>query len=196
MEQRGAEILILSAPSGAGKTTLAGKVLARFSEFEFSVSATTRPPRSYEKEGVHYHFLTEERFRALIDEDGFIEWEEVYPGRFYGTLRSEIDRILGTGKFPVLDIDVEGGVHVKEDFAQRAMAVFVQPPSLEVLEQRLRNRQSDSESDIRTRVSKAEHELSYADKYDFVVVNDDLDRAAEELEQLIRAQFQLHLIQP
>lgn len=196
MEQRGAEILILSAPSGAGKTTLAGKVLSRFSEFEFSVSATTRPPRSYEKEGVHYHFLTEERFRALIEEDGFIEWEEVYPGRFYGTLRSEIDRILGEGKFPVLDIDVEGGVHVKQDYGQRAMAVFVQPPSLEVLEERLRNRQSDSESDIQQRVSKAELELTYADKYDFAVVNDDLDRAAGELENLIRSQFRLPLIHP
>lgn len=196
MEQRGAEILILSAPSGAGKTTLAGKVLSRFSEFEFSVSATTRAARSYEKDGVHYHFLSTARFQALIEADGFIEWEEVYPGRFYGTLRSEIDRILSNHQFPVLDIDVEGGLHVKQEYAQRALSVFVQPPTLDILEQRLRNRRSDSEADIRQRVAKAESELKYAEKYDFVVVNDDLTRAADELEAIVRTEFQLPPIHP
>lgn len=191
MDQASGHILILSAPSGAGKTTLAGKVLSSFPEFEFSVSATTRPPREYEKQGVHYHFLKQAEFEKLISEGGFLEWEEVYPGRYYGTLRSEIGRILDKDHFPVLDIDVEGGVHIKNDFGDRAVSVFVNPPSLEALEERLRKRQADSEEDIQQRIKKAAHEMSYAPYYDHIVVNDDLDRAAEDLEAIIRKYFRV-----
>ncbi len=192
MVHSGGQILILSAPSGAGKTTLAGKVLSQFPQFEFSVSATTRPPRHYESDGEHYYFLTQEAFRKLIDQDAFLEWEEVYQGRFYGTLRSEIDRILGKGGFPVLDIDVEGGLEVKRQYGARAVAVFIQPPSLEALEARLRARGSDSEADIRQRIEKASHELAFAGSYDHIVVNDHLDRAAEELAGIIRSLFLVH----
>ncbi|MDP5169410.1 MAG: guanylate kinase [Bacteroidia bacterium] len=189
MAQASGHILILSAPSGAGKTTLAGKVLSRFSQFEFSVSATTRAPRHYEEHGKHYYFLDQEEFEELLEQDAFIEWEEVYPGRYYGTLRSEIDRILAHHHFPVLDIDVDGGVHVKRDYGDRAVSVFIQPPSIEALEQRLRNRKADSEEDIQQRLKKAAHELEYAQHYDFVVINDDLERAADELEGIIRQMF-------
>lgn len=191
MDQTSGHILILSAPSGAGKTTLAGKVLSSFPEFEFSVSATTRPPRDYEEQGVHYHFLEQAEFEKLINEGGFLEWEEVYPGRYYGTLRSEIGRILDKGHFPVLDIDVEGGVHIKNDFGERAVSVFVNPPSLQALEERLRNRKADSEADIQQRIKKAAHEMSYAPYYDHIVVNDDLERAAADLEEIIRKRFRV-----
>lgn len=191
MDQTSGHILILSAPSGAGKTTLAGKVLSSFPEFEFSVSATTRSPRDYEKQGIHYHFLEQSEFEKLIAEGGFLEWEEVYPGRYYGTLRSEIGRILDKGHFPVLDIDVEGGVHIKNDFGNRAVSVFVNPPSLKALEERLRKRKADTEADIQQRIKKAAHEMSYAPYYDHIVVNDDLDRAAEDLEAIIRKRFRV-----
>ncbi len=189
MVQETGQILILSAPSGAGKTTLAGKVLSRFPRFEFSVSATTRPPRPYEEEGIHYYFLDLETFRQRINENGFIEWEEVYPNRFYGTLRSEIDRIIGKGHFPVLDIDVEGGVNVKQAFGLRAVSVFVRPPGMQALEERLRKRKSESDEEIHARLEKAAHELTYADQYDFVVVNDKLDEASRQLESIIRQRF-------
>lgn len=189
MDQPSGQILVLSAPSGSGKTTLAGKVLARFSQFQFSVSATTRAPRHYEEHGKHYYFLDQEEFEMLIAKDGLLEWEEVYPGRYYGTLRTEIDRILAQQRFPVLDIDVEGGVNVKKDYGPQVVSVFIQPPSLNALEERLRKRQSESESDIRLRLQKAERELLYASKYDFIVVNDDLERAADELERIIRQTF-------
>ena len=151
----------------------------------FSVSATNRQPRAGEQDGVNYHFLTTEEFRRHIDNGDFVEWEEVYPGRFYGTLRSEVEQRCARGENVVLDIDVKGGVNVKKIFGSKAMSIFIQPPSVEELRRRLEGRATDSAEDIDKRVNKAEFELSYALQYDRVVVNDDLAKAIDDTENII-----------
>jgi guanylate kinase len=185
-----AKVFIISAPSGAGKTTLVNAVLQQFDRFAFSVSATTRPPRHYEQDGIHYHFLSLEAFQQKIKEDAFLECEEVYPGRWYGTLKSEVDRILSNGSFPIFDVDVEGGLRIKEEYGDEAVAIFIQPPSPETLLERLRNRDSDGEEEIQKRYAKSRRELAYAPQFDHVIVNDDLAQAKAELKALIQRELE------
>ncbi len=176
---------MLTAPSGAGKTTIARRALAALPQMRFSVSATTRPPRPGETDGVHYHFLTTDAFRARIARGELLEYEEVYPGRFYGTLRGEVDH--ATPEAPVLlDIDVQGARTVKRLFGGDALALFIAPPSLEVLERRLRGRTTETEETLRTRLDRARLELAAADAFDAVVVNDELEAAVEETLRHVR----------
>jgi guanylate kinase len=183
-EQTG-RCIIFSAPSGAGKTTLVRHILKVRGDLAFSVSATSRSPRGDEKEGVDYYYLTPDAFRTQIDADAFVEWEEVYRDQYYGTLKAEILRIWGNQQHVVFDVDVEGGVNLKRVFGDRALSVFVQPPSLETLESRLRARGTESEANIAKRMAKAERELTYADRFDHILVNDDLERAKQEVVDLV-----------
>lgn len=179
-------LIIISAPSGTGKSTIISRIIDRPElNLSFSVSATNRQPRTGEREGVDYYFLSDERFRQLREEDGFIECVEVYPGRFYGTLRSELTRIAQIGKNLLLDIDVEGAIRIKEQFGEAALAIFVQPPSLEVLRQRLTNRATDSAESIEHRLSRAAYELSLASHFDITIVNDQLEKAVDEVAEAI-----------
>lgn len=179
-------LVILSAPSGAGKTSIVRHLLASGLPLAFSVSATTRPPREGEVHGRDYWFLTVDDFKGSIRAGDFVEWEEVYPGRFYGTLRSELERIWGEGRHALFDIDVIGGLDLKELYQDRALAIFVKPPSVEALEQRLRERGTENGDTLRMRIDKAVHELAYEDRFDTVIVNDDLSTACAEAEALVR----------
>ena len=179
-------IIALAAPSGAGKTTIARRVLKALPALRFSVSATTRPPRPGEEDGVHYHFLSEEVFRARIEAGDLLEYEEVYPGRFYGTLRSEVEQSSRTAPV-LLDIDVKGALNVKNQFGDRALLLFIQPPSLQVLAERLRSRATETEESLQTRLARAEMELQAAPHCDAVVTNDDLDAAVAETLAHVRA---------
>ena len=152
---------------------------------EFSISATSRPPRGTEKHGVEYYFLTEDEFRTKIENNEFLEYEEVYPGKFYGTLRSEVDRISSENKNVVFDIDVVGGLNIKNEYGDRALAVFIAPPSVDVLRERLQGRGTDTVEMIDKRVDKAEYEMSFAPRFDVVIVNDDLEKAKTEAEKVI-----------
>lgn len=182
------KIIIVSAPSGTGKSTIISALLKRGEiDMMFSISATNRPPRGKEVHGVNYYFLSDEEFHHCIDLDSFVEYEEVYPGRFYGTLKSEIERITSQGHNVILDIDVKGGVNVKKMYGDKAISIFIEPPSLESLSERLTGRATDSPEAIAQRLAKAEYELGYADKFDCVVVNDDLDHAINEVETTIKA---------
>jgi guanylate kinase len=186
MEHTG-KCVIVSAPSGAGKTTIVRHLLQQGLGLEFSVSATSRAKRAHEVEGRDYFFLSVEEFRERIGEGAFVEWEEVYPGQFYGTLRAEIDRIWAEGHSPIFDVDVVGGLHLKGAFGERALALFVSPPSLDVLEERLRDRATETNESLRKRVDKAAHEMTYAERFDAIIVNDTLEHAcAQTLEKVQR----------
>ncbi len=181
------KIIILSAPSGCGKSTIINALLDRGQiDMQFSVSATSRPPRQGETNGVNYWFLTEDEFRDRIAAGDFIEYEEVYRGRFYGTLRSEIDRITGIGHNIVLDIDVKGAMNVKKLYGERALTLFILPPSVETLRQRLYSRATDTPEAIEERLAKAESELQYAPLYDARIVNDDLPTAVNDTELTLK----------
>jgi len=176
------KVIILSAPSGCGKSTIIGRLFERGDlNMQFSVSATTRLPRGSERNGIEYFFLTEEDFRKRISEGDFLEYEEVYPGRFYGTLRSEVDRMAADGVNPILDIDVAGALRVKRIYGDKALCIFIMPPSVGELRHRLEGRGTDSAEAIEGRVAKAEHEIGYASMFDVRVVNDKLDDAVEEV---------------
>jgi guanylate kinase len=174
------KLVIFSAPSGAGKTTIVRRLLAQVPTLEFSVSATSRPPRGDESHGVDYYFFSPDEFRKRVNEDEFVEWEEVYPGQMYGTLLSEVDRIWRKGHHVIFDVDVKGGLNLKKKFGSEALAIFVRPPSMDALEERLRCRATEPEEKIRIRLAKASSELSYESRFDFVLVNDDLERAVNE----------------
>lgn len=176
--------LVFSAPSGAGKTTLVRRLMADRADVAFSVSATNRSPRGTERDGVDYHFLTTEAFRERVDRGEFLEWEEVYDGRLYGTLREAVEQVWKAGQHVVFDVDVEGGIRLKEILGDHIRSVFVSPPSLEVLEHRLRLRATDSEEDIVRRLAKAERELGRAAYFDVILVNDDLETACGDLTKL------------
>lgn len=190
MVQVHTKVFIISAPSGAGKTTLVRAMMEHFDCFEFSISATTRQPRSYEKEGVHYYFIEVEDFEKRRDQGAFLEWEEVYPGKFYGTLKSEVDHILANGKCPIFDVDVEGGINIKKAYGERGVSIFIQPPHPEVLLDRLKGRASEDQKSIHERYDKAKKELSYASQFDHVIVNDVLEEAIAEMKQLIHSYLQ------
>lgn len=179
------KLVIFSAPSGSGKTTIVRELLKRFSNFEFSISATSRKPRGQEQHGVDYYFLSAEEFAARVERGEFVEWEEVYAGTCYGTLRSEMERIWAKGNIIVFDVDVLGGINLKKLFADDACSIFIMPPSVEELERRLRGRGTDAEEVIRKRIDKAEFELSKAARFDHTVVNDDLAVAVEEAASII-----------
>ena len=180
------KVILFTAPSGAGKTTIVKHLLHTNPKLDFSISACTRDKRGRsEVNGKDYYFITPEEFRQKIEQDAFVEWEEVYEGAFYGTLKSEIERIWGQGKHVVLDVDVKGGIKIKEFYKDRALAIFVKPPSLEVLAQRLQARQTDSASSISSRLFKAKFELSFENKFDAIIVNESLEDAFRQAEQLV-----------
>lgn len=177
--------IIISAPSGAGKTTIVRSLLKQGLRLAFSVSATSRAKRDYEVDGQDYFFINAEAFKARITNDEFIEWEEVYPGQYYGTLRSEIDRIWTNGNSAIFDVDVVGGLDLKKHFGGRALAIFISPPSVGALEQRLRSRGTESAESLKKRVDKAAHEMTFAPQFDAVVVNDTLEHACAETHALV-----------
>ena len=179
------KVIIFSAPSGSGKSTIIGHLLKRVPGLEFSISATSRKARQGELDGKDYYFLTEEDFKQRVSEDKFVEWVEVYQGTCYGTLKSEIERIWDKGNTVIFDVDVLGGVSLKKIFGEKALSIFIQPPSIEVLEQRLRNRGTETEESLRKRIERAEMELQYSNQLDVVVVNDNLDTAINETETIV-----------
>ena len=181
------KLIIFSAPSGAGKSTLVQHLLTCGFDMEFSISATSRAPRGTEKHGIDYYYLTPEEFRQKIDNQEFLEYEEVYPNCYYGTLRSEIERITSQEKNIVFDVDVVGGLNIKENYGERALALFIAPPSIEVLHQRLQNRGTDSAEMIEKRIGKADFEMSFAPNFDLVIINDVLAVAKAEAEKAIRS---------
>ncbi len=181
------KLIIISAPSGTGKSTIIGELTRDDSlRLEFSISATTRAPRGEEKDGINYYFLTLDEFKSAIANGEFAEYEEVYPGRFYGTLKKEIARITENGNNVILDIDVKGGVNVKDMYGDDALSIFITPPSIETLRQRLASRATDAPEEIEKRISKAAFELSFADKFDQRVVNDNLDVAVAQTRDIIK----------
>lgn len=180
------KLIIFSAPSGAGKTTIVRHLLEMDLNLEFSISATSRGKRHNETHGKDYYFLLEEEFRSKIANNEFLEWEEVYKGTFYGTLKSEVERIRQNGKNVLFDVDVVGGCNIKKYYGDQALAVFVQPPSVEELRNRLVLRSTDALEVIEKRVAKAEYELTFAPRFDCIIVNDQLDKALEEAEKCIR----------
>lgn len=182
----GNKLIIVSAPSGAGKTTIVRHLLSLPLPLSFSVSATSRAPRSGETDGKDYYFLSTSEFRKKIDEDAFLEWEEVYTGTYYGTLKSEVDRIWALGSSVVFDVDVVGGLNIKLLYGERALAIFVHPPSVEVLTQRLQGRSTECEEKIAMRIAKAEYELGFAPRFDMILVNDDLATTLRESEKIVR----------
>lgn len=179
------KVIIFSAPSGSGKSTIVSHILKLHPEMEFSVSATSRAPRGQERNGIEYHFFTADEFRKMIAEDKFVEYEEVYAGSFYGTLKSEVQRIWDKGNVIIFDVDVKGGVNLKKYFGDKALSVFIQAPSVEELRKRLVARGTDSAEAIAKRVAKASEEMTYADKFDYILVNDDLQKAYAEAEKVV-----------
>ena len=179
------KVIIFSAPSGSGKSTIVSHILKLHPEMEFSVSATSRAPRGQERNGIEYHFFTADEFRKMIAEDKFVEYEEVYAGSFYGTLKSEVQRIWDKGHVIIFDVDVKGGVNLKKYFGDKALSVFIQAPSVKELRKRLVARGTDSAEAIAKRVAKASEETTYADKFDYILVNDDLQKAYAEAEKVV-----------
>jgi len=180
------KLLIFSAPSGAGKSTIVQHLMKQDLGLEFSISATSRAPRTGETNGLEYHFITPEEFRDKIQEKAFIEWEEVYPDQYYGTLYSEVERIWKGGDHAIFDIDVVGGLNLKREYGDMACSIFIQPPSREILEQRLRSRGTDDEASLQKRLGKALYEMEHASRFDHIVVNDSLEKALAEAENLVR----------
>jgi guanylate kinase len=182
-------LIIITAPSGAGKTSITRYLLQRFPQLAFSVSAATRPQRSDEINGVDYYFMSLEEFHRKIQNDEFIEWEMVYEGKYYGTLKTEIQRIKAMHKIPILDIDVKGAIHVQEQYLERSLSIFVQPPSIEELKRRLELRATESPEALQDRLNKAAYEISFRSHFDHIIINDNLDRACHEAGLIISALF-------
>lgn len=180
------KLIIFSAPSGSGKSTIINYLLSQNLNLAFSISATSRAPRGDEKNGVEYYFLSPEEFRTRIANDEFLEYEEVYTDKFYGTLKSEVERLTSMGKNVIFDVDVLGGVNIKKYYKERALSVFIQPPGIQELRRRLETRATDAPEVIEKRIERAEFELSFSDKFDVVVINDDLNKAQQETLSIIK----------
>ena len=180
-------MFIFTAPSGAGKTTIVRHLLKTFPSLDFSVSVTSRKGRPHEKEGKDYYFKSVEAFKELIEADAFVEWEEVYEDQFYGTLKSEIERLTGAGKKVVFDIDVQGALDIKKTYGKRALAIFVDPPSKEELFRRLKGRNTESPESLQKRIKKATRELTFRDRFDMKLLNDDLDTALANAEEIVQS---------
>lgn len=188
MDTRQGKIIVLSAPSGCGKSTIIQAIFDQGGiDMQFSVSATNRPPRPGERHGVNYYFMSDDEFRSAIDQDLFVEWEQVYEGRYYGTLKSEIERIVAQGHNVVLDLDVKGGLNLKRLYGSRAVTIFIQPPSLDELRRRLEGRGTETPESIAQRLGRAEFEMQGMEHFDHRVVNDDLARAVAEVKEIITA---------
>ena len=175
------KVIIFSAPSGSGKSTLVAHAIQHFDQLAFSISCTTRNPRGEEVHGKDYHFINVEEFKGHINKESFVEFEEVYPGKFYGTLKSEVENKWKDGKIVIFDVDVKGGVALKKYYGENALSIFIKPPSIEELERRLMSRNTDEIEAIKTRLAKAAEELTYQNQFDVVLVNDDLEKAKEEI---------------
>lgn len=186
MQKEYHKIILITAPSGSGKTSIVKYLMKEMPELAFSVSATTRPPRDNEKDGVDYYFIGEEEFRDKIHKREFIEWEMVYEGRYYGTLKSELSRIWEKNQVPVLDIDVQGAIHVQQQYPVNTLSVFIQAPSIEDLKERLQKRGSETEETLMARLNKSAFEMSFKNHFQNIVVNKDFDAACRETEGIIR----------
>lgn len=185
MKSQNGKLIILAAPSGGGKSTLAKRLFSDFESLKFSVSATTRKPREGEVDGEHYNFLSKDEFLKKINENDFLEWEEFYGGTYYGTLRSDVDKKLKTGYFVLLDIDVKGAVNVKHMYSKNCLSLFIQPPSIEILKQRLEARGTENNDSLALRLARANEELEYADQFDLVIINDELEIAYAQLKRAV-----------
>ncbi len=187
MSNSNKKLIIITAPSGAGKTSITSHLLQKYPQLSFSISAATRPPRSGETHGKDYYFMTEDTFRQKIRNNELLEWEMVYEGKYYGTLKTELDRLWKEQKFPLLDIDVKGAIHMQQHYPQSTLSIFVEPPSVRELARRLASRGTETEDSLQTRVNKAEYEMSFSRHFDHTIVNDDLQEACEEAESLVSA---------
>jgi len=180
------KIIVITAPSGAGKTSITRHLLKDFPQLAFSVSAATRPARNYEKDGVDYYFLSEADFKHHIQQNDFIEWEMVYEGKYYGTLKSELQRIWDNEQLPLLDIDVKGAIHVQQQYPDTSLTIFIEPPSVEELKRRLESRGTETAESLQARVNKASYEISFKDHFNKVIVNDDFAKACAQADQIIK----------
>jgi guanylate kinase len=181
------KLILITAPSGAGKTSITRYLMQRFPQLAFSVSAATRKPRGAEKNGVDYYFITEDEFKQKIQNDQFVEWEMVYEGKYYGTLKAELEKIWDQKKIPVLDIDVKGAIHVQQQFPQDSLSIFIQPPSVEELKNRLISRGTETKASIEARINKAAYELTFKDQFSKIIVNENLQEACEEAGKVAKA---------
>lgn len=180
------KLIILTAPSGSGKTSITRYLIDKYPKLSFSISATTRSPRGTEQNGIEYYFMSVDAFRQKIDQNEFIEWEMVYEGKYYGTLKSELERIWTEGRVPMLDIDVQGAVHVQQQFSGDCLSIFIQPPSVEELQRRLESRGTETPESLATRVNKASYEMSFSHHFSKTILNDDLNKACAETEAVIK----------
>ena len=187
MDQSTGKILIITAPSGAGKTSVTTYLLQLFPQLSFSVSAATRPPRENELNGVDYYFMVLEEFKQKIQHNEFIEWEMVYEGKYYGTLKSEMERIWKSGKIPVLDIDVKGAIHVQQQFPENTLSIFIEPPSIEELKRRLQGRGTETKESLGARINKASYEISFKHSFSHTIINNDLETARKEAVEIVEA---------
>lgn len=180
------KIIVITAPSGAGKTSITRYLLDQFPQLAFSISAATRPARHYEKEGHDYYFLTQEEFKHKIHQNEFAEWEMVYEGKYYGTLKAELQRIWDNNQCPLLDIDVKGAIHVKQQYPGTSLTVFIEPPSVDELRRRLESRGTETAESLQARVNKASYEISFKEHFDRSIINDDLERACAEASRIVK----------
>jgi guanylate kinase len=187
MEYSNKKIIIITAPSGAGKTSITRHLLQKFPQLAFSISAATRSPRGIEQHGKDYYFISEEEFRNHIRQNDFMEWEMVYEGKYYGTLKSEMERIWSLHQVPMLDIDVKGAIHIQQQYPHNTVSLFIEPPSVEELKKRLESRGTETEESLSARVNKASYEIGFKHHFDHVIVNDQLVKACEEAEILVGA---------
>lgn len=180
------KIIIIAAPSGSGKTSITRYLLQKYPLLSLSISAATRKPRGEEKDGVHYHFISETEFKQKIEENAFVEWEMVYEGSYYGTLKAELERIWNLGKIPILDIDVKGAIHLQDQFPHRCLSIFIEPPSVEELKKRLESRGTETPESLANRVNKASYELSFKNHFHKHILNDNLENACSQTEEVIK----------
>lgn len=181
------KLIIIAAPSGAGKTSVTKHLLKAFpSQLVFSISCATRPPRNHEKHGVDYYFISADEFKRRIDQKEFAEWEMVYEGKYYGTLKRELERIWKQGKAPLLDVDVQGGINIQQQYPEQSLSLFIEPPSMEELEKRLKKRGTETPDSLKARIEKASFEMTFKDRFDHIIVNDELERTCKDAEAIVR----------